>query len=307
MYLLYLDASGSPHPNDITTHFALLGICIHEGTWFALEKRMAGVRKKYQFPGLPFEFHAKDICIDYPEQKNVPDFFQMDWQSRRAAILKIRVEKKQSYSGKKLYNKNAYFRLTDPYIHLSRTERSQLYEDALDTIGNHQGIKLFGEIIDKRHFYNVNPGGDIFQQAFSQVISRFDAFLQRVNKNREDGVDNGLLLFDNEPTYETLITNLFKTFRLHGHQWGAIKHVIEAPLFVDSKNVTSVQAVDLCSYALRRYVEKKAVKDSFEEKNLMRVFHCFDRFGSNLHGIRHFCERNSCSCRICIERGFTAG
>lgn len=113
-----------------------------------------------------------------------------------------------------------YFRLTDPYIHLARTERSQLYEDALDTIGNHQGIKLFGEIIDKRHFYNVNPDGDIFQQAFSQVISRFDAFLQRVNKNREDGVDNGLLLFDNEPTYETLITNLFKTFRLHGHQWG---------------------------------------------------------------------------------------
>lgn len=306
MYLLYLDASGTPDPNDNTTHFALVGICVHEGTWFALEKRMASLRRRYQFQDLPFEFHAKDICIEYPEQKKIPDFAQMDWPNRRSAVLTARAAKIGTYTGKKLENKRAYFRLTDPYIHLTRQERSKLYEDALDIVGGHQGIKLFGEIIDKRHFGSVSPGGNMIQQAFSQVVSRFDAFLQRANRNRDDGVDNGLLLFDNEPTYETMITRIFHGFRTHGHDWGQLRHVIEAPLFVDSKAVTSVQAVDLCSYALRRYVEKAPRENSFEEANFMRVFHCFDRHGSSLHGLRHYCARNSCTCRICVERRFSS-
>jgi hypothetical protein len=54
MYLLYFDASGTPDLADSAQPtFVLLGLTMHEGNWFALEKRVAGLERLYQFPGVP--------------------------------------------------------------------------------------------------------------------------------------------------------------------------------------------------------------------------------------------------------------
>jgi hypothetical protein len=88
MYLLYLDASGTPDIGDSAQPtFVLLGLTIHEGNWFALEKRVAGLKLRYQFPGVPLELHAKDICSSIKEQDESPSFESMTWEARRAEVM----------------------------------------------------------------------------------------------------------------------------------------------------------------------------------------------------------------------------
>ena len=111
-----------------------------------------------------------------------------------------------------------------------------------------------------------------------------------------------MLLMDQEPTYETYLREAFGDYRDRGHPWGPLNYVIETPFFIDSRLASAVQAVDLCSYAVRRHVERPGT-GSYEEANLRRIFHKFDRAGPKLHGLRHFCPRGSCQCLICRERG----
>src|SRR3974390_3189165 len=48
MYLLYVDASGAADLSDVNTrHYVLVGLCVHEGTWFALDKRLNGLTSAY--------------------------------------------------------------------------------------------------------------------------------------------------------------------------------------------------------------------------------------------------------------------
>ena len=59
MYLLYLDASGTPEKQDPNAkHYVLVGLCVHEGSWFGLDKRLKAVNRKY--------------CLPDPEKVRVP-------------------------------------------------------------------------------------------------------------------------------------------------------------------------------------------------------------------------------------------
>lgn len=73
-----------------------------------------------------------------------------------------------------------------------------------------------------------------------------------------------------------------------------IKHIIETPLFVDSHLTSMIQIADLCSFALRRYLEKN------EEKLFDLVYDRADRYQNKKVGVRHF-TTDSCACKICLE------
>lgn len=304
MFILYVDGSGTPDQSDPNSKlFVLAGLCVHEGTWYALEERVTGLKRNYALPGsalTAFELHAKDICCSYSEQTKFPDFTLLEPLARRAMVLEKRREKLASMpEGHKRDKLKTIHRATDPYIHLTRQERSCLYEDGLDLVGDHDGIRLFAEIVDKGHLNQ----SDATQPALAQLVSRFDAFLKNYNKRSPRSPENGLLVMDKEPTRERQIENIFDEYRAEGHPWGKINHVIESPFFVDSRRANAVQLVDLCAYAVRRYVERGAVEGSFEEQNFLRIFHKFDRSGPRLHGLRHYCPRGSCGCLICRDRG----
>ncbi len=80
-----------------------------------------------------------------------------------------------------------------------------------------------------------------------------------------------------------------------GTLWTKVKNIIETPLFVDSKLTAMVQIADLCSYALRRYLEN-------DETNLFNnIYSRADRKDGRVVGVRHFSEKN-CSCLICKSR-----
>jgi len=300
---LYVDSSGTPELADPNCGlYVMTGVCVHEGTWFALEKRVTGLKRSYSLGGIDFELHAKDFCVSINEQDQIDDFELLEPLARKAAVLAIRQAKLAATQGDRREALKRKYRSTEPFIHLTRSERSTLFEDGLDLVGSHDEIRLFGEAVDKKFLGQANA----MEHAFAQIISRFDAFLTQHNR-RDRGsfysTENGLLVMDREPTYEKQIETIFSNYRANGHPWGTINHVIESPFFVDSRKVSAVQIVDLCSYSVRRYIERSSQAASHEEQNFLRIFHKFDRSGPRLHGIRHYCPRNSCDCRICRDRG----
>ena len=138
------------------------------------------------------------------------------------------------------------------------------------------------------HFDPTITNTTIHEQAFEQVVSRFEHFLQNIQ------LGYGLLIHDNNQTVARRHTELMKTFLHRGTLWTQIEHVIETPMFVDSQLTSMVQLADLCAYAIRRYVENS------ETKLFDLVFERADRIGETSVGVRHFTSP-SCSCKICAS------
>jgi hypothetical protein len=309
VFLLYADASGTPDPQDNSLHYVLTGLCVHEGTWFALNKRIEGLKRRFAFSDDGFELHVKQFAVTIREQDTITDFENMSWTDRRSRVLAIRQQKLDAETAStRRAERRKQYRLTDPFIHLSRRERSSLLENALDLVGAHDGIRLFGEAILKAHPAIVD-GQDPVHQAFEQVVSRFDAFLQRRHRWKQErsarpSIDNGLLILDEDYVRESGIHNQFRGIRQGGHPWGTLYHVIDAPFFASSALLCGLQLVDVCCYAVRRYLDKSAVVGSHEERNFLRIFHRFDRDNvGKLHGLRHYVPAGTCSCLICRQRG----
>lgn len=306
MYMLYIDASGTPEvSNPDNQLYVMLGLCLHESQWQIMEERISLLKQKYQFPGIPFELHAKDFCVSIREQEKIPEFEQLDWTARRDAVMTVRDQKLAGCSGEQRRKLKDKYRETNPFVHLSRRERSQLFEESLDLVGAQDGIRLFGEVADKHFLFKLTGHQDVMRGSFEQVVSRFDVFLTKHNKglSKSHRGDKGLLVIDNEPTYEGLISKLFMEYRKTGHAFGSINHVIEVPFFVESREVSAVQVIDLCAYAVRRYVERARNGDTPEKKNFLRIYHRFEREGPKLHGLRHYCRKNTCPCIVCMDRG----
>ncbi|MCG8511681.1 MAG: DUF3800 domain-containing protein, partial [Rhodospirillales bacterium] len=146
----------------------------------------------------------------------------------------------------------------------------------------------FAENIDKRQ---LNPYGQSTAdaQAFEQIVSRFQRYLQVTDPNQF-----GLLVHDNNQSVAKKHTEMMRSFHHSGTSFtDPITNIIETPLFVDSKLTRMVQIADLCAYALRRFHERG-------EADLFRlVFQRGDRQGTRVVGVRHFTGRLSCNCEIC--------
>lgn len=313
MYLLYVDASGTAELQDNSKHYVLLGVCMHEGSWFGLNRRIQNLKARYCPPGQTFELHAKQFAGDIKEQELIPHFAEMSWTDRRDHVLRYRQERldnaRDSEDRARLRKK---FRVTDPFVHLARAERSRLLEESLDLVGDHNGIRLFCEAISKAHPGVVSGEIDPVKQAFEQLVARFDAYMQlrhrwKLERTPRPTFDNGLLILDRDYANEAALSLQFDGFRQDGHPWGQLRHVIEIPFFASSEQLGGLQVADICSYAVRRYLDKQAVVGSHEERNFQRIFHRFDQDGrGRLYGLRHFTPAGSCSCLICQQRGHTS-
>ena len=83
-----------------------------------------------------------------------------------------------------------------------------------------------------------------------------------------------------------------RTFHKQGTFWTNIDNIIETPLFVSSELTSMIQLADLCSYALRRYIENG------ETTLFELIYPKGDRKDGKCVGIRHFTEP-VCTCEIC--------
>ncbi|HEX4146421.1 MAG TPA: DUF3800 domain-containing protein [Pirellulales bacterium] len=309
MFLCYLDASGTPELADATKHYALVGAAVHENTWFALNRRINGLKKKYAYPGEDFELHVLAFNTAIDEQTQIAGFDQMNYADRRNNVEALRRTRLQQANPRKRMRLQKEFSRTRPFTHLTRSQRSQLYEDCLDLIGGHKGLVLFGEAIEKKHPAVTSGSVDCVRQAFEQVITRFDAYLGRnaawkgIYSTRRVRGDKGLIVMDRDLEKEKDIERQFADYKEQGHPWGKLEFVIDTPFFVESGKFPGVQIVDACAYALRRYLDRGAVVGGHEEKQFLRIFNLFDRSANKLHGLRHYTQSRTCTCLICQERG----
>lgn len=288
MFLCYIDESGTSDIPGNTSHFVLSGISIPIANWRDCDAQIEAIKGRYDLIGA--EIHVAWILRPYVEQNQVPDFNPLNYRHRRARVESLRkaeilrLQRSQNSKHYKQVKKNYHHTIS--YIHLTYDERRALVRELAECVANWSFARLFAECVNKIHFDPVRAGKTVDAQAFEQIVSRFERYLQ----NTQNGY--GLLIHDNNETVAKKHTELMKSFHLSGTLWTDIQHIAETPLFVDSQLTSMVQIADLCAYALRRYLEND------EEELFDLIFRRADRIGRTVVGVRHFTQSN-CTCRIC--------
>jgi len=295
MYLCYIDESGTSDIPGNTSHFVLAGISIPISNWKDCDREIGAIKKKYDLADC--EIHIAWMLRAYLEQNRIPGFDSLGYQQRRSQVKSERTAEilrlQRANNPKLLKQTKKNFQKTDAYIHLTYTERQNLIREIADQISKWKFARLFAECIDKLHFDPMKTNQSIDEQAFEQIVSRFEQYLQSIGKNKSD-TTYGLLIHDNNETIAKKHTTLMKRFHQQGTLWTKVDNIIETPLFVDSQLTSMVQIADVCAYALRRYLENgedellDLIKDRADRKNGVAV------------GVRHFTNSN-CTCTICKE------
>jgi len=221
----------------------------------------------------------------------------MDYTQRTAEIRKYRTQelyRLQRTNPKQYHQTKKNYIQTNPYIHLTFKERGKVLDEFSNIIGAWGFARLFAECIDKVWFDPNRTLQSIEEQAFEQIVSRFEHFLQIISHDETKPI-MGLLIHDNNQTVAKRLTDLMIKFHTNGTLWTKLKNIIETPLFVDSQLTCMVQAADLCSYALRRYFENK------ETQLFKNIYKRADRKDGKVVGVRHFSDPN-CQCIVCKSR-----
>jgi len=292
MHLCYIDESGTPEIPGNSSHFILAGISIPIEKWKQCDYEIERIKAKYKLDGS--EIHTAWLMRRYVEQSKILDFDNKDYRQRRQAITSyrnaeiLRLQRVNKPPLLKQTKKN--YKETDAYIHLTEVERHKFVYEIADLLSNWSFCRLFAECIDKVYYSSLENPRSISEQAFEQVVTRFEHYLQIISKEDQT---YGLLIHDNNPTVAKRHTELMRQFHHSGTFWTSIKSIIETPLFVDSELTSMVQIADLCGYALRRYAEN-------QENGLFDIiFRRADRKDGVVVGVRHFTDRTSCHCKIC--------
>lgn len=292
VYFCYIDESGTPQVPGNTSHYVLCGISIPVKYWKKCDISINRIKAKYGLSDS--EIHTGWINRPYIEQTKIHDFEKMSYEDRRSEVLKqrkaeiFRVKKKNDSKALNQLKKN--YKQTEAYIHLTYDERIAFIQEVADQIGSWNYARIFAECIDKVFFDPAKSKFSTDEQAFEQVVSRFEHYL--ANLSHGDEPTYGLLIHDNNDTVSKKHTDLMKRFHKQGTFWTSVKHIIETPLYVNSELTGMVQIADLCSVALRRFFENG------ETDLLDRIKPRFDAHRGTIVGVRHFTDP-SCQCEIC--------
>ncbi|HEV7786684.1 MAG TPA: DUF3800 domain-containing protein [Thermoanaerobaculia bacterium] len=295
MYLLYVDESGVTNPHlSQTSHFVMIGLAVHVGTWFALTSRVRSLKSAYALDGdtEKLELHAAWLLRAFREQSVISNFNDLSRRARYNAVQEWRKRRQQEdwpgLTSRAREREKKDFRKTEPFIHLTRDEREELCLRALAIVGDHKrGVTLFGQAVDKRA---LAAGVDAAEVAFSRLIDSFEIFLQHHTENPW-----GVVVVDNDQTQKDRYTAMLQRLQLTEHYRGGVDRIIEAPFFLDSRSNSGVQVADLCAFALRRYLENQ------EEQRFAAIFSRFHRApGGGLCGLKHLTSAD-CTCKICLE------
>lgn len=296
MYLCYIDESGTSDVPGNTSHFILAGISIPIWHWNTCDREIDILKRRIGLQDS--EIHVAWMLRKYREQARIPNFDALSFDQRRSEVERARrqelltLQSQSNHNQYKQVKKN--FQKTQDYIHLTLDERRAFILDVAKCVGGWGFARLFAECVDKVHFDPRRSARTIDEQAFEQIVSRFEQYLQSAPVGADQQRRNyGLLIHDNNQTVADKHTKLMKSFLRTGTTfWTRVESIIETPLFVDSQLTSMVQIADLCAYGLRRFLENGET-DIFQE-----VFNRAHRRNGVAVGVRHFTD-NACTCGIC--------
>ena len=294
MHLCYVDESGTSSVPGNTSHFVLAGISIPIWHWHDCDRELRAVTTKFGIEQT--ELHTAWMLRPYLEQRKINDFDSLNYESRRSEVDRYRkaellVLQKLPGKGKAYRQRRKSHRKTEAYAHLTHSERNQCIAEVAHCVSQWGFARVFAECIDKIHFDPRRASATVDEQAFEQIVSRFERFLQLTSPVGSQN-NFGLLIHDNNETVARKHTELMTRFHETGTLWTQLRHIIETPLFVNSKLTRMVQIADLCSYALRRYLENR------ETELFNLIFKRADRVDGRTVGVRHFTSP-TCDCLIC--------
>ena len=293
MYLCYIDESGTPDDPGNTSHFVLAALSLPIWHWRDADHEITVIKRQYGLDDA--EIHTAWMLRNYLEQSRINNFNGLSRTQRASEVRRYRNEnllRLQNSNNIRAYRQTKKnYAKTKAYIHLTLEERRNFIAQIADCVSNWGFARLFAECIDKLHFDPQRAQSSIDEQAFEQVISRFEQYLQ--NTDDTNGQRNyGLIVHDNNDTVKRKHTKLMRDFHRKGTIWTTIERIIETPLFVDSQLTSMVQIADLCSYSLRRFVENG------ESVLFDKIYTRADRIRDKVVGVRHFSDVG-CQCAIC--------
>src|SRR5690606_33894142 len=222
MYLCYIDESGTPDVPGNTSHFVLLGISIPIWKWKYCESAISKIKAKYEL--VDSEIHTGWIARKYFEQSKIPNFETLSYQERASEVRKLRTAellRLQKAKNPKLYKQTQKnYKQTEAYIHLTQIERNHLIKELAELVGSWGFARIFAECVDKIHFDPSKTKYSIDEQAFDQLVSRFEHYLRNKYENGQ-GSDKiyGMLIHDNNETVAKKHTALMKSFHRKGTNW----------------------------------------------------------------------------------------
>lgn len=293
MMICYVDESGVPEIPGNTSHYVLCGLSIPVENWRSCDAAIESFKQRYGL--VDQEVHVAWMMRPYREQDAIANFAQLSPVQRRQSVIAERtreIHRLQRLNNPGLYKQTKKnYQKTLAYIHLTRAERITAIRELARIVSGWGYARLFAECVDKAHFAAFVRNKTPDEQAFEQLVSRFEQFLQNVSRGLGPP-PFGFIVHDNNETVAKRHTARMRNFHLSGTAWTGIRSIIETPLFVDSHLTSMVQIADLCSYALRRYLENQE-NDLFD-----LIFTRADRVGTTAVGVRHF-TNISCGCKIC--------
>jgi len=289
MYFLYIDESGSN-----TSHFVLLGIAIPVNTWRKKTLQISRIKKKYDLSNK--EIHTGWVLKRILEQNQIPNFNKLSYEDRRIEVAKKQNKYLDKFAvlgnRKKVKAKKKEIKKLKDFIHLTYKERQSLIKELVKLVGSWNDMRLFSEVVERQR-YNLET--TMYENAFIQVISRFDNFLRKFSKNPGSNF-HGTVVQDMNKEFASRLRDLMKVIHTKGTIWSRYTRIVETPFFVDSELTGMVQMADLCAYITRRFFENNET-DLFDT-----IYYRFDRIPSGkLTGLRHYTGNRKCQCKVCLD------
>ena len=183
----------------------------------------------------------------------------------------------------------------EPWNRLSVEQRRDLKDRVYDVIRTRQAV-LFACAVEKElaRIRNEDP----YEIAFEDLVSRFDMFLGR--RNRQAAIDDrepnrGLVVLA-ESNYQQTIALLAQRMSQQGTRWGALRNIADVPLFAPAQDTRLLQYADFCANAVYGNYHGGLSGD------FNRIANRFDRDSGVLHGLAHLTTDHLCSCLACFSR-----
>jgi hypothetical protein len=220
--LCYIDESGTPETTGNTSHYVLAGLAIPVQRWKDAELDINKVKQQY---GLEHaEIHTAWLLREYIEQSKITGFESLPKDKRvyevqkyrKAELLRLQRANNRSKTSYTQTQKN--YKKTDDYIHLSLNERKTFVKKLAQTVASWNYARLFAECIDKVKYDPSRSNNSISEQAFEQVITRFEICLENYSHKTNQN-QFGILIHDNNETVAKKHTDLMKTFHEKGTFW----------------------------------------------------------------------------------------
>ena len=159
-------------------------------------------------------------------------------------------------------------------------------------IGSWNDVRLFAEVVNRTE-YNLSTS--MYENSFTQVISRFDNFLNKFSKHPNADY-YGTVIQDMNKEFAHRLRDLMKEFHIKGTIWTKYTRIVETPFFVDSELTDMVQMADLCAYVTRRFFENSEIE------LFNKIYDRFDRIpNGKLTRLRHYTGRKKCKCKVCLD------